>query len=468
MRSFKIPALITTLLLGLTSSTALRAEIGLYIVAQGDTLWSIANENLASPRGWRDLMAFNNLTDQSRLRVDQELRIPMEWMKTSFAPGAETKPPANLPAVATAPALDGKSATTSPGNSEGAKAVPSSAAIANAATTVMATYGVVERSDGNKRSKLTPNDSLETGSRISTGRESSVNIRLKDGSVLVLLAETEVELSQPVKLIRGALEYSTNNAADQTLITTATGDISGKQARIRVASLKEGKQLQVEVEQGAVTVAANKEQRNLSAGIGVLIESGKPLTEPRGGVMRPDVRNLTKSSVNGQVDLSWAPIVDAAGYRAQLVYAADTYLVLLDERLTQPKLAWSNISPGLYKIRLRSVDAKGIEGLNAELPFVVQGTLDAPRSNTPLDGATLPTNTPWIAWSRVPEANSYTLQVARDASFKTGLQEFSYQVNNYYRYSDPLPAGDYYWRVLSVSPKQEKSPFGEVRMFKIK
>lgn len=468
MHPLKSTALFTTLLLGMAASSALRAEIALYIVAPGDTLWSIANENLKSPHDWPRLMELNNMTDQSQLKVDQELRIPMELMKASFAPVAEANRPAGLPAMALIPASDGKSTNVAPRAKEGAKAVPNMAALPSATNAVLATYGVVERVDGSKHSSLSPNDALNENSRVSTGKGSSANIRLRDGSVLVLLSETEVELSQPVKLVRGVLEYSANNSAEQQLVVTAAGEVLGQRARFRVGNLKDGKQMQVEVEHGTVTVAASKEQRAVGAGLAILVESGKPLAEPRQGLMRPDLSNMTKSSVNGQVDLSWAPISDAAGYRAQLVYAAETYLVLLDEKITQPKLTWNNISPGLYRIRLRSIDNKGLEGLNAELPFVIQGALEAPRSNSPLDGATLPTNTPWIAWSRVVEANSYTLQVAKDAAFKTGLQEYSYLVNNYYNYGDALPAGDYYWRVQSVSPKQVKSTFGDVRSFRIK
>jgi LysM repeat protein len=470
MYPFKTATLLTALLLGMGTATALRAEMSLYIVAPGDTLWSIASENLKSPHDWRRLMEFNNMTEQSQLKVDQELRIPMEWLNSSFAPVAAANRPADLPPVALAPARLEKARAPSAATAarDGAKSVKGVAAISSSAHAVATTYGLVERLNGALRTTLAPNDTLLEQSRVSTGKQSGVNIRLRDGSMVVLLSESEVELSQPLKLVRGALEYAANNGAERRLVSAAAGEVKGQQAHFRVTSLKDGRQLLVEVERGMISVAANGEQRAMSAGLAMLVESGQPLSEPHQGVMRPDVSNLSKGGVNGQVNLSWPPISDAAGYRAQLVYAADAYLVLLDEKVNQPRLAWNNISPGLYKIRLRSIDNRGLEGLNAEFPFVVQGALAAPRSNSPLDGATLPTNTPWIAWSRVEEANSYTLQVARDATFKTGLQEYSYLVNSYYKYGDALPAGNYYWRVMSISRKQEKSGFGDVRMFRIK
>ena len=470
MKSIVKPIILFSLLtLGMT--LPVQAGVSVYIVAPGDTLWSIAKENLKNPQDWKKLMKFNNMTEQSQLQVDQALRIPSELMADFSAPPAKANStnPVDLPPAALTPAKDEK-ATTRMGNTvrEGAKAIEDVAALSTSANTVAATYGHVVQVVADNQSRLKVNDVLAEKTRIRTGDKSSVNIVLTDGSVVVLLSDTEVLLTQPLTLLQGEVEYKVDSNKELALVSTEAGSVSAETARFRVATSKAGKQMRVEIEQGAAIVANDKKHRRISAGISMLLEAGKAMNEPRQGLMRPDIANLSKSSVNGEANLKWAAISDAKAYRAQLVYAADAYLVLFDEQLKQPKLNWRNISPGRYNIRLRSIDESGLEGLNAELPFIVHGTLNPPRSNSPVNGATLPTNKPWIAWSRIPEANSYILQVARDAEFKTDLQEFSYQMKNYYKYSDALPAGDYYWRVMSVSPKRVKSAFGEVRMFKIK
>lgn len=472
---FKPAAFLTSLTLGLTGvglALPVQAEVSVYIVAPGDTLWSIAKENLKNPEDWKKLMKFNNMTDQSQLQVDQALRIPSELMTDFSAPPATNKAtkPVGLPAAAIIPARDKNTATRiTTAAREGAKVIDDVAAISSSANTVAATYGhVVRVLEDKNQSKLKVNDVLADKARIRTGNKSSVNIVLTDGLVVVLLSDTEVLLTQPLTLLQGEVEYKVDSSKELALLSTEAGSVSAQTARFRVATNKTGKHMRVEVEQGAAIVANEKKHRRITAGISMQLEAGKAMNEPRQGLMRPDIANLSKSSVNGEANLKWAAIADAKAYRAQLVYAADTYLVLFDEQLKQPELNWHNISPGRYNIRLRSIDENGLEGLNAELPFIVHGILNPPRSNSPVNGATLPTNKPWIAWSRIPEANSYILQVARDAGFKTDLQEFSYQMNNYYKYSDALPAGDYYWRVMSVSPKRVKSAFGEVRMFKIK
>ncbi len=116
---------------------------------------------------------------------------------------------------------------------------------------------------------------------------------------------------------------------------------------------------------------------------------------------------------------------------------------------------------------MRSIDKAGLEGLDAELAFTVLEPLQPPNPTTPEDGVVLNTATPWIAWSRVPDANHYVLQVAGDREFKKEIQEFTHLMNSYYRYSEALPAGDYYWRVLSISTNQTESPFSVVRRFSV-
>ena len=433
----KTSTIISSVILGLASlniTNNLYAEVSVYIVAPGDTLWSIANENLKSPHDWKQLKKYNDISDTAQLKVGQTLGIPTEWMTNT----ARTN-------------------TTM----QASKLSPRRANI------VAATYGIVEKTNGNQQKTLKVNTTLRYGDQIRTGANSSANIQLKDGSVLALLPDTEIILDSPVELARGSVELTQVGPNEKPRITTAAGSISAAQSRVRIIATHE-QQMQIEVQEGSVTVASNGKTRTLTAGLAMRVENGKPMPEPSQGLLRPDLTNLPKSSVNGEIKLSWPEIANASSYRAQLVYADDNYLVLYDQKLDESSLAWNNINPGRYIVRLRSIDDTGLEGLDAELSYTVLATLEAPLSKSPQEGVTLPNKKPWIAWSRVPEANSYTLQVARDVEFKTELQEHSHLINNYFNYNAPLASGEYFWRVKSVSPKQVKSQFGEVRMFKVK
>jgi len=450
-------------LTGLLFAAPLRAEVTIYIVAPGDTLWRIAHEQLQSQHTWQELMKFNNIADHTQLEVGQPIRLPQEWMKEFEPLDAKTLPPSHLPAVASVPAGKNYTVNTQPG--KGAEASDDMSAIASV-TAVAATFGQVAQESNGKSEKLSVDTLLADGTRIKTGPSSSVNILLNDGSMLVLLSDTEVVLNHPVELVHGSLEYTASNMEEKPVVTSKAGTIAAQQALFRVSG--DDQQIEVSVEQGGTTVTGSDRSRAVTAGLTIQTTTGKPLPEPRQGLMRPDVANIAKRSVNGHINLEWPEINGASAYRAQLVYARDTYLVLRDVKVTEPHVTWSNVSPGRYNIRLRSIDKAGREGLNANLSYSVQGALNPPPSYTPKDGTTLPTDRPWIAWGRVSEAYSYDLQVAKDPDFTVELQDLSYQINSNYRYAEALPPGDYYWRVRSVSSKRDKSDYGEVRKFTIK
>ncbi len=458
------------LIIALLASPALRAEVSVYIIAPGDSLWRIAQEQLSNPNDWKKLLTVNEMSDKSRLEVGQALKIPVDLMKPFEPVDDNLKPPANLPTVATHRAGEGSESGSAPSATEGgyrrgASAVASITMLPRSAITVAATYGDVSQSTGDSFQKLAVKTELNAGDKVRTGANSSVNLLLKDGSMLVLLANTEVSLASPIELHRGAIEYSYNGEQEADLIHTQSATLRAKSARMRVATGNSGNELQLEVQQGQVIAVKGDDTRSVSAGLGIKTSAGQPLPTARHGLMRPDTRNLSKSSVNGNVNLTWPAIDQAVAYRAQLVFAAETYLILRDQIVTEPALHWSNISPGRYTLRLRSIDQDGLEGLDSNLSFFVQGALTAPQSQTPLNGATLPNATPWIAWQRVPEANTYVLQVSRSANFTKDVDEHTHLVNNNYRYQNALPAGTYYWRVMSVSRKGVKSTFGEVRSF---
>ncbi|HHJ81246.1 MAG TPA: LysM domain-containing protein, partial [Candidatus Tenderia electrophaga] len=183
---FKPAALFYSMTLGLSClgmTLPAQAGVSVYIVAPGDTLWSIAKENLKNPQDWKKLMKFNNMTDQNQLQVDQALRIPSELMIDFSAMPAASVEPANLPPVATNPAQDNKRMVTPV--REGAEAVEDLAAVPSSAITVAATYGQVVQVNGDKRSKLKINQILTEKTRVQTGDKSGINIVLGDGSVVV-------------------------------------------------------------------------------------------------------------------------------------------------------------------------------------------------------------------------------------------------------------------------------------------
>ncbi len=413
----------------LTATAVVHAEDFTYTVQPGDTLSKIADKHMASGDDWPRIEEYNKLKSRS-LEAGQTLLIPKEWLKDSSGEQDE------VPVVVN---------TGFPAK-------------------VAAVHGEVMRVTGKKRRAITTASTLNDESTVRTGKDGSANIKLTTGAMIVLLPNTEIVLSIPLKIKQGRVEYSIADGKEQTLVTTAAGDIKAHSARFRVTA---SDKLNVEVLEGSVDIVKGSHSRTVSAGIAIQLEADKALTEPRQTPLRPDLTNFAKSTVNGQATFAWPAITDAAGYRVQLVSGGNKYVVVREEKSAEPNLTWQKIAPGKYTIRFRSISENGLEGLDAELPFTVLEPLQPPYLQTPIDGITLNTATPWIAWSRIPDANYYVLQVSKDKTFSENVDEFSHLMNSYYRYSAALPAGDYYWRVLSVSASRVKSPFSAARVFTV-
>lgn len=101
-----------------------------------------------------------------------------------------------------------------------------------------------------------------------------------------------------------------------------------------------------------------------------------------------------------------------------------------------------------------------------QVPVAAVKLLPSPELDLPLDGKQVFRNTLALSWSAVAKATGYWLEVALDPTFKKmvvsrwGLMQSSFQAQD-------LEPGLYYWRVASLDQFGLPSPWGEVRRFRI-
>ena len=84
-------------------------------------------------------------------------------------------------------------------------------------------------------------------------------------------------------------------------------------------------------------------------------------------------------------------------------------------------------------------------------PSPPEKLLAAPAGTEPAAGAERACADPLFSWQPVPEAASYTVELCRDPACAELVARRTGETGAQWRSADPLPVGDYYWRVTARS-----------------
>jgi hypothetical protein len=244
----------------------------------------------------------------------------------------------------------------------------------------------------------------------------------------------------------------------------ATAAVRGTRYRV----VADTKQMRSEVLEGNVGVAAAGVTREINTGFGVRTETGKPPSEPRALLKAPNLSGLPRRVMQAQdMELTWPAVEGASAYRVQLGSAPDFARVLREDVVTTPRYTLTQLAGGEYVLRVRAVDELDFEGLDARHEFETGEAPGTPFLHTPSDATTTPNAQPWMSWSRVPQATSYHLQVARDNGFTQIVLDVSGIVFTHYTPPEPLAAGEYHWRVAAVDAGGLRGTYGASRRYTI-
>jgi hypothetical protein len=167
------------------------------------------------------------------------------------------------------------------------------------------------------------------------------------------------------------------------------------------------------------------------------------------------------------VDLGWPAIAGAVAYRVQVLAPGDAQGLLLDRRVDAPRVAFDSPQDGEYRLRVRAIDERGLEGLNAEQVLSVDARPVPPRLLGPPDqAALLATQPPQLWWSRPEGVVRFHVQVARDADFATLLLDLPGAEGTRHAMEGALEPGMHYWRAASVTGDGDQGPFGDPSTFR--
>ncbi|UJB64802.1 FecR domain-containing protein [Acidovorax sp. YS12] len=412
-----------------------------HTVVLGDTLERLALHYLGDARRWHLLQTSNRVADPRRLQPGSVLRIPTRLLPTSSA-------------------------------------------------TVEFVHGSVTRKTPDGTALVQPGQVLEEGAALESGQDSFVAVRLADGSVVRVQAQSEVQLQQlrrrgragslqsVLEMHRGSVETSVPNQ-DKTPryleIRTPSASTSVRGTRFDVRLTPEGKTATAVVE-GTVAVQARDAGQSsagalLKPGQGVAVSAEGQVGTPRALLPMPDLSGVPEALHDAALlNLPLPALGEATKWQVEIAQDPQFTQVLRQGSFSAPMATWPVLADGLYQLRVRGVDAEGIPGYATQRPLRIKTRPIPPLAQSPAPGAILAQDQAELRCTEVPGVRWYHLQVAREEGFQD-VQASAERQDECRLPLAGLALGRYYWRAASVQQLADGSadhgPFSPVQPFAI-
>ena len=409
-----------------------------YTTQRSDTVIGISRQLLADPLSWREVVSFNRLANPNQIPTGTPLRIPLRLLRSE-----------------------------------------------SALAKVEQVVGEVRAVNGGTTVPLRGGEALAEGATLQTGADASTVVRLADGSLLRLAANSRMQIdrarrytavnhvSSGVKLEQGRVEVQATKAVAGKPgfeVRTPQGVLGVRGTEFRV---KVGGDTQItggEVLEGAVQFAGGAGEaggRELGAGFGTVIDAERRVGEPSPLLQAPDVSAMPILQERLVLRFPLPTMAGATGFRGQVARDAQFQEVLADNLAQGPELRLTNLADGNYVLRVRAIDARSLEGRDAVLAFRLKARPEPPLPSSPAPrGVTRGTKVE-LAWAANPEAASYRLQVASDEGFTRVVRELPALATTSLDLDNIAP-GDYFWRLASVRAGNDQGPWGSARAFVVR
>lgn len=391
-------------------------------VRPGDTLEALAVHYLDAPRLWPQLQAYNHVANPRRLRPGSVLRIPYQLLPAGSAEVDFVR---------------GQASTTA---DTGASASP-----------------------------LQAGQALREGARVQVAPDSFVTVRLADGTLIRVQADTDLRLQQlrrrgragdaqsVLELRRGSVESSVppgRDGARRFQVRTPKATTSVRGTRFAVTLAPDERTLAA-VTEGSLAVAPQlagtaEAATLLDAGHGVVVAADGQMGMPRALLPAPELSGLPDTLHDADfLNISLAPVAGAVAYQVQVAHDADFIQTLRSGIFSTPQVRLPALQDASYHLQVRAIDEGGLPGNVAQRPITIKAHPIAPLYQTPAPGGTLSRTQGELLCTPVAGVARYRIQVAADAGFaaplldETSAQQCAARV-------EQLAPGNYYWRAASV------------------
>lgn len=421
-----------------------------HIVKEGDTLEGLARDYLAAPRQWQQLQTRNKVADPRRLQPGSVIWIPVRLQPSESA-------------------------------------------------TVQFVQGAVtaQARAGDAPAPVSPGGKLEEGTALQVGPESFVTVKLADGTVVRVQAQSELQLRQlrrrgragsvqsVLEMHKGGVESTVPPSTEplrQFEIRTPLAVTSVRGTHFSVAMADSG-QTTASVLNGSVAVQSRRDTDShpgasltaptalLAPGQGLAVATDGTVGAARPLLPPPDTSGIPAMLGDASllaIDLPTTP--GATRYLAQVAQDEALTQVLRHGSFADGRLRWKALEDGRYYLAVRAVDDAGIAGQPAVLPFTIKTRPVAPLHQSPAPGAVVPSGAAELRCTEVPGVRWYRVQVAADAKFTKPLRD-EQRLDECRLPIGALPVGNYFWRMASVQQlpggQADQGPFAPPQPFTV-
>lgn len=408
-----------------------------YRVRPGDTAWDLARKYLRADVPWPRLLEHNQLEDPLRLAPGSTMRFPVAWLRQQ-------------PARARVVAVSGAALASRSGRFDDAVAA-------------------------------TPGLSLAAGAALRTPADASLTIEFADGSRLQLQADSELHLDRlsaygatgmvdtRLRLPRGrawSQAQRSRGPASRYVVETPdmTSSVRGTGFRVGV----DGQRSRSEVVEGIVQVSGGGGSVRVAAGHGTTTGAqGQPIA-PVPLLPAPDLDGWPAQIDRIPATLRWPAVPGAVRYRLQASAHEDFRTLLQDSLHDSPAATLEPGAEGPMFVRVRAVDALGLEGLDATVGVTVAAQPAPPFAIAPVDGADAAGPRPRLRWTRDQgRALRYRVQVAATDDFASPLYAREDVDGTELRVGPELPPGEYAWRIGATDESGRHGPWSDPMRFRL-
>ncbi|MBL8307566.1 MAG: FecR domain-containing protein [Rubrivivax sp.] len=431
--------LLVTLLLVAAGACAQPAEVDepvyVHVAVRGDTLIGLGRRFLVDPKRWPEVQRANQIRNPNRIPVGNEVRIPLRLMRTETATAS-----------------------------------------------VLGVVGEV-RSAGRPLASGPGGLPVGEGSDISTGADGHATVRLVDGTLLRLRPGSRLTLRESrrvrdanavqsgARLERGRVEIEAAPAAAGKpgfRIETPQGVLGVRGTEFRVATEGDSGVTRGEVLGGVVAFGGRGGAATpVSAGLGSVIGARGDVAPPVKLLPAPELKALPVLQERLLVRLALPALPGAAQYRAQVSLDTTFDKVLADLTTATPELRFADLPDADYVLRVRGIDALGLEGRDADHRFRLKARPEAPLPSAPAPRAVSFGSRVEFAWTGNAEAASYRMRVAATPDFTTPLRVLD-GLRDTTTVLEGLPTGTWHWQLRSVRADGDAGPWGDARSFELR